>query len=522
MGKKFNINGVCYPDKHYMVNLDSRLKQVKAMVDEGDYFVINRARQYGKTTLLRALQNYLCPEYLTISMSFQKMSTAKFLDEFAFARAFANDFIQKGQQAAMGDEKSTAAIVKLRADCETIAPLDLTDLFEKLSSFCQSAGKRVVLMIDEVDQASNHQVFLDLLGQMREYYLNREEQATFYSVILAGVYDIKNLRLKIRPDEAHRYDSPWNVAVPFDVDMNFSPEDITTMLQEFEAEHQTGMDLKQIAEELYRYTGGYPYLVSCLCRQMDRGNQEWTQQNIRLAVRDLLKDGNTLFDDVIKNMRNHPSFANLVERVIVDGAEILFEIYHPDIQLGYMFGILKEVEGKVAVSNVIFETLIYNFLISMHTVSALTDSDYRIKTHYIENGKLNMKKVIDRFSDFMTSEYRKEDGSFLEHQGKLLFLSFLRPIINGVGHYVVEPQTRQNRRMDILVFYGAEEYVIELKMWRGEVYEQKGYEQLADYLDAKNLKEGYLISFCTSSAKNRESNTIQYRNHELYEAIVKC
>lgn len=522
MGKKFNINGVCYPDKHYMVNLESRLEQVKAMVDEGDYFVINRARQYGKTTLLRALRNYLRSEYLTVSMSFQKMSTAKFLDEFAFARAFANDFIQKSLQAAMGDEESTAAILKLRIDCEAIPSLDLTDLFEKLSLFCQSAGKKVVLMIDEVDQASNHQVFLDFLGQMREYYLNREEQTTFHSVILAGVYDIKNLRLKIRPDEAHRYDSPWNVAVPFEVDMNFSPKDITTMLQEYETEHQTGMNLRQIAEELYRYTGGYPYLVSCLCRQIDKSGQEWSQQNIRLTVRDLLKDRNTLFDDVIKNMQNHPSFASLVERVIVDGAEILFEINNPDIQLGYMFGILKEADGKVAVSNVIFETLIYNFLISMHTISALTDSDYVIKAHYIEDGKLNMRKVVDRFSDFMLSEYRKEDGSFLEHQGRLLFLSFLRPIINGVGHYAVEPQTRQNRRMDIQVFYGAEEYVIELKMWRGEVYEQKGYEQLADYLDARNLKEGYLISFCTSSSRNSGSDTIQCRGHELYEVIVKC
>ena len=68
-----------------------------------------------------------------------------------------------------------------------------------------------MLMIDEVDSASNNQVFIDFLAQLRVYYLNRESRPIFHSVILAGVYDIKNLKLKIRPDEEHQYNSPWNI-----------------------------------------------------------------------------------------------------------------------------------------------------------------------------------------------------------------------------------------------------------------------------------------------------------------------
>ena len=70
----------------------------------------------------------------------------------------------------------------------------------------------VVLMVDEIDSASNNQIFLDFLAQLRDGYLEREELATFHSVILAGVYDIRNLKLKIRPEEEHKYNSPWNVA----------------------------------------------------------------------------------------------------------------------------------------------------------------------------------------------------------------------------------------------------------------------------------------------------------------------
>lgn len=57
--KVYNTTAVCIPKEHYMVNLDERLKKIKVFVDAGKYFTINRARQYGKTTTLRALYLYL-------------------------------------------------------------------------------------------------------------------------------------------------------------------------------------------------------------------------------------------------------------------------------------------------------------------------------------------------------------------------------------------------------------------------------------------------------------------------------
>lgn len=523
MQKKFNTNGLCYPDKHYMVDLNSRLSQIKNLIDHGDYFVFNRARQYGKTTFLRALKEYLHPDYITISMSFQKMSTAKFRDEEVFAQTFARNFIKKAEDEAHKDQLSQKSLDNLEAmqKDERIA-FDLTELFEGLSEICGTAQKPIVLMVDEVDQASNNQVFLDFLGQLREYYMTREETATFHSVILAGVYDIKNLRQKIRPEEMHRYNSPWNIAVPFPIDMRFSPNDILTMLNDYEDEHHTGMNQPQIAEELYFYTGGYPYLVSCLCKILDETLQGWTVQNIHTAVHQLLKENNALFEDVIKNIRNHQDFSRLAEQILLHGATIFYEITNPTINMGTMFGILAEKDGKTVISNVIFETLILNYFTSVRATAALENSDYIEKSQYIHHGRLDMEKVLTRFAAFMKSEYRKEDGDFLEHQGRLLFLSFLRPIINGTGHYVVEPQTRQNKRMDILVFYGTEEFIIELKLWHGQAYEKKGYDQLIQYLDAREIYKGYLISFCRNRKQPQANKAFIYQSHELYEVIIEC
>lgn len=92
MPKSFNTTGICIPEKHYMVNLDARLKEIKKLVDDDCYFVINKARQYGKTTTLRALYRYLQDEYYVILMDFQTFGNADFQSEEDFSATFAHTF----------------------------------------------------------------------------------------------------------------------------------------------------------------------------------------------------------------------------------------------------------------------------------------------------------------------------------------------------------------------------------------------------------------------------------------------
>ena len=91
----------------------------------------------------------------------------------------------------------------------------------------------------------------------------------FHSVILAGVYDIKNLKRRIRPDGEQRYNSPWNIAADFDMEMGFSAAQIQGMLEEYEKDRHTGMQTTVVSDEIYQYTAGYPYLVSAVCKAMD-------------------------------------------------------------------------------------------------------------------------------------------------------------------------------------------------------------------------------------------------------------
>lgn len=46
--KFFNTTAVCLPKKHYMFDLSERVMEIKRLVDDGKYFTINIASQYGK------------------------------------------------------------------------------------------------------------------------------------------------------------------------------------------------------------------------------------------------------------------------------------------------------------------------------------------------------------------------------------------------------------------------------------------------------------------------------------------
>lgn len=98
MKRRFNITGSCNLQRHYMVKLDSRLKQIKEnYVDYGSYFVINRGRQYGKTTTIRALEEYLKDDYIVLSLDFQELGTEEFADEPTFVRSFTEVLIRAFQ-----------------------------------------------------------------------------------------------------------------------------------------------------------------------------------------------------------------------------------------------------------------------------------------------------------------------------------------------------------------------------------------------------------------------------------------
>lgn len=516
--KEFNVTGTCIPSEHYMVDISKKLDEIICLIEKGKYFTINRARQYGKTTTLAALHRRLKEKYLVIRLSFEGVGEQAFSSDFAFVKYFIQSIYDYLEW--IGESDSLISSWKSLDEMEQRDPFDC--LSKKITDLCIVSSKEILLMIDEVDKSSDNQIFLNFLGMLRNKYLRRQEglDKTFKSVILAGIYDVKNLKLKIRPDAEKKYNSPWNVAADFGVDMSFSATEIASMLKDYESEHHTGMNIDEISGVLYFYTSGYPVLVSRLCKWIDEeGQQKWTEQNVQNAEKAIMRTRNTLFDDLIKNIENNQELRELIIRILYDGYEQGFYLADPVVELGVMHGIFKEHEHRVVISNLIFETYLYDYIISIKGRELFAG---RLeKNQFVMDGRLNMPYILEKFQEVMRAEYREADEHFIERQGRLLFLCFLKPIINGTGFYYVEPETRSSTRMDIVVVYGGEEFIIELKIWHGKKYREQGIQQLAAYLDSRNQFRGYLVSF-SFQKKNKVCGWVSDVKSEkqIFEIVV--
>lgn len=520
--KFFNTAGTCRPNEHYMVDITDRLEIIRKMVAKGDYFCINRGRQYGKTTTLKAISNTFSDEYCVFSISFEGISDSSFAEEEKLYSTFVRLLAQQFKWVplkGLDDEVKTGIISFTDTHKERCSETELTDF---ISTICHCNSKRILLLIDEVDQAGNYASFLKFLGILRGMFLNRDIIPTFQSVILAGVYDIKNLKLKIRPEEQHQYNSPWNIAVPFDVDMSLSAEGIAGMLREYKVDHELEFDEKYIAQMIREYTSGYPFLVSRLCQIIETEQFSWNKEGVLKAVNAILLERNTLFDNMIKKLDEYPELKQLLKSILFLGND---KSYNPDekyIQVASMFNYITNKEGKIAVTCRIMEVRLYNLFISEKEYSSFYMQGQIDKNQFVKNGIIDMPLLMARFIDHMNQTYKMDrENEFIEDDGRKVFLTYLRPIINGVGSYHIEEQTRNHDRMDIVVDYLGKQYVIELKIWRGNAYNERGEEQLCRYLEYFDLQTGYLLSFCFN--KNKKSGLlppVEINGRTLVEAIV--
>jgi hypothetical protein len=502
-----------------MADSSAKYAHMLEMIEQGDYFTINRPRQYGKTTALFQLESILnkTTTYLVLRMSFESLGESAFKDEQSFCQVFLDELRFR---AGLNTEWS-----QLSQALEKPQPADLTfkTLSRHLSQVIQTLPRKLVLMIDEVDKSSNNQLFLHFLGMLRDKYLERNQQPTFHSVILTGVHDVKTLKLKLRPDEERKYNSPWNIAADFDVDMNFSPPEIQPMLEAYALDNQVQVDLAAVADRLFYYTAGYPFLVSKLCKIVaekllpTQVQPHWTTSEVDEAAYRLVRESNVNFDELIKNLENNPALYQLALALVINEQDFPFDPNEPVTNLGVVYGIFTNRNG-LAIHNRIYQEVMASYMSAKLLVQhqgQFPASEFA-GSYLLPGQRLNVPKALLKFQELMKAEYNKKERDFLERQGRLVFLAFLKPILNGHGHAFKEPQISEEKRLDILITYYQHQYVIELKLWRGQQAHENGLNQLTDYLDRLGLQEGALLIFDHQEQKQWKSEEISWNGKQIF------
>jgi hypothetical protein len=512
MARKFNITGLCVHHLHYMVDISKKVEKILQLIDESYYFTINRPRQYGKTTILTALATALQKknEYICIDISFEGLGEGS----YQTVEVFIEQFIELLKREF--SRLSNPVFQNFIEHHESVSDFNKLSIF--ITKLIELSPSNVVLLIDEVDKSMNNQLFLDFLGMLRNKYLDRAKgkDRTFHSVILAGVHDVKTMKLKINPKTEFKYNSTWNIAVDFKVDLSFNPDEIATMLSDYSLNKKIEMDIKTISERIYHYTSGYPFLVSRICKEIDeeilpvKKIKTWEINDVENAVREIVKERNTNFESLVKYIEDYPELNEYLENIILAHKKYIYNSLNPTMYLGEIHGMFSKRNDKLVISNKIYEEVITNYILSKLEAKEDITNDV-VQSSYIKpTGRLNIEKVLFKFQEVIKEKYSKSDvlksDEFLEKDLRLLFLVFLKPIINGIGFSFKEVETSEEKRLDIVILFSDEKFIVELKIWRGLEYHTEGITRLKDYMRRESAQKGYMLIMDKTRNKEFTSN----------------
>ena len=224
----------------------------------------------------------------------------------------------------------------------------------------------------------------------------------------------------------------------------------------------------------------------------------------------------------MNKFNDFPELNHVISQLLFQGKSIA---YNPDdtaVQNAKMFGFVKTENSTILLANRIFEMRLYNkFLLDFNEQNTgIYTESMRNKNQFITNGHLDVRKILEKFTEVFDYLFGDENESFLEETGRKYFMLFLRPIINGTGNCYVEARTRNQQRMDLVIDYLGEQSIIEMKVWRGNTYHERGEEQLIGYLDYFHLKKGYMLSFNFNKQKEIGVKEILLGDKLIIEAVV--
>ena len=191
--------------------------------------------------------------------------------------------------------------------------------------------------------------------------------------------------------------------------------------------------------------------------------------------------------------------------------------YNNEINNGKIFGFITVKDGNLAIPNRIFETaLIYHF-ITKENIQNLHGDDLNDRSKYFKGNELDMEYILNRFIFHFNQIYGDD---IKEDYGRKIFMKYLRPIINGIGNFFIEAQTDDGKRVDLIVDIIGKQYLIELNINNGDVYNDKGIQQHINYLDKFDLDVGYLLIFNFNKKKKIGVSKMKIGSKTIIKAII--
>ena len=495
--KTFETRGPVYPDRNYVVQRTTELADFVNRVKQGRYIVVFAPRQTGKTTFFRWALDALSDEgstYFPIQLNFEEyknLSIADFYEDlYENIREEIKTVFQK-----RGDHLSEM-LSQFLESTQITNHLSMRRFFSRLSSLLKD--QRFVIIIDEFDGIPQAAVS-DFLHSLRRIYLSKADSRCPYSLGIVGVKNITQLNYD-------RSVSPFNIQDEFALP-NFTLEQVNELLSQYTAEVGQPFTPETI-EAIHKQTAGQPVLVNrfaqILTEELNIPKSEpITMEHFSEAHVRLLRERNTNIEHLVTNIRRDQRFEALLMKIASYDEGVDFNLDSDIISELVTYGVIAEdADGMCEIVNPIYQ---YRIMRAFKPIVNGLEQEYLpedaragFQDYLTPDGRIQMAALINNFRDFIVRagfKILQVPDTPQEYIGQHLLFAYLNQFVQIVGGTMyLEIQTGRGR-MDLLILYKNEKYIVETKIWGGDTRYQAGKKQLAAYLKSEKAVEGYYVVF---------------------------
>ena len=486
----FNTEGPVRPDDHYAIQSLDRMDidELLALIRAKRYFVLHAPRQTGKTSALIALRDLLnsgeVGNFRCVNVGVGQVARD---DTARGIRAILGSLSENAQE--LGDDYPGSVWQDILASMGPESALNVL-----LARWSRAGPTPLVLLVDEIDSLVGD-TLLSVLRQLRAGYEKRPGGFP-QSVVLCGVRDIRDYRIRSSTGEVIAGGSPFNVAAKSLRMGDFTEAETRALM----AQHmeETGQRFSSSAlDSVWTQTRGQPWLVNALCAGACFDNKAGRDRSRAIEVDDIY----AAREELILSRRTHlDQLAHKLEeervrRVVeplLSGGGARYQAR--DLEYVRDLGLLAP-DSPPRMANPI-----YREVVPRELGYVLQDSlDVQAAWYVDGDGGLNMDKLLTAFGTFFgehSEHWLGRFGEYPEAGPQLILQAYLQRVVNGGGR--IEREYGLGRgRTDLLVLWPREagqpselweRFVVECKVLRDSDRKslawtvERGVEQTLGYM----------------------------------------
>lgn len=491
MKRRFNTTGPCIPQEHYMLPAQSRMSNLKDLIEAREYFVIHAARQTGKTTMIKDLVRQLNAEGNDYALycALEEMET---ISE-----------AEKGIPAIVRTIALNLRYHPLLARFPFAQDCDMEDfnnlLRGSLSDLCAALDRPLVIMFDEVDCLSDA-TLIAFLRQLRSGYVNRADAPFVHSLALVGVRNLRDYKARVRDErETLRTQSPFNIVKRSLSLRNFTTQEVRDLL--LQHTEQTGQAFPDdVLEQVFHWSQGQPWLVNAIAAEIveellesDPG-KEVLPGYVGQAIENIILRREAHIDSLLDKLEEE-RVARVIRPMLLGELED-FDPMDSDLQFVLDLGLVRRRNGAIEPANPIYSEVIIRTL-NLRDQYAIQQRGGAVGlSSYLKGDELEVTRILTDFQAFWRqhSEIWPKRHHYEEAGPHLVLMAFLQNVLNGEGRSLREYASGRGR-VDLCIEVLGRRYAIELKIRYGEKSVGEGCQQLAGYLERMGCDEGWLVIF---------------------------